>query len=412
MYTYKRAVGVSRRSPKGDELLDIAGIPCNTLFTEYSRLLIVVLDGYSNKDVAIDLQYYLVDLGVFTGDIQAWLNTKASTPLKTEPKLPGDRYRYVTTQDIQYKEFSLLPGNALAGDDSQDMYTTADAPDIRVVKTDNSEVDWTALVERALWTINGHMVRAVKGNRCLYLLNAGKHFNVDDNIHVNCLNFNTVSKLSTRPIAAGDIKFEIIDGVKYLHVSSKVSLKDKTVWMSIGGRLYQNDVVQPRGNDSFAIKINKVDWFSAIFDSKRLIDLSSVIDKDRMVVPAEFFSTEEFFTKLFTDISSFMVIFDNPRLYASLVPLTSYLYPFTYHTEETRQIPLLTGNGLLPKYYVRRIINRRLLDIDIGVQRIYANKTTGIHNEGNLYHGFTNRHDPSKLHSGYLLYIRAIVQGD
>lgn len=412
MYSYKRAVGVSRRSPKGDELLNIAGIPCNTLFTEYSRLLIVALDGYTNKDVAIDLQYYLVDLGAFSGDIQAWLDTKATTPLKTEAKLPGDRYRFVTTNDIQYKGFSLLPGNALTGDDSQDMYTTADAPDIRVVKTDNSEVDFDALVTRGLWAINGHLTRAVKGNRCLYLLNAGKHFNVDDNIHVNYLNFNTVSKLTTRPIAAGDIKFEIIDGVKYLHISSKTSLKDKTVWMSIGGRLYQNDVVQPRGNASFAIKINKVDWFSAIFDSKQLIDLSSVIDGERTVVGADFFSTEEFFTKLFTDISSFMIILDNPRIYSSLVPLVNYLYPFTYHTEETKQIPLLTGNGLLPKYYVRRIINRRLLDIDIGVQRVYANKTTGIHNEGNLYHGFTNRHDPSKLHSGYLLYIRAIAQGD
>jgi len=131
-----------------------------------------------------------------------------------------------------------------------------------------------------------------------------------------------------------------------------------------------------------------------------------------MVVGKDFFQTEEFFLNLLTDRSSFLVVLDNPHLYSYTVPLVNYLYPFTYHTEETRDIPLLTGGGLLPKYFKRKIINRRLLDIDIGVQRLYVNKTTGIRNEGNLFHGFTNRFKPSELHQGYLLYIRGLIQGD
>jgi hypothetical protein len=71
----------------------------------------------------------------------------------------------------------------------------------------------------------------------------------------------------------------------------------------------------------------------------------------------------------------------------------------------------MVSNGLLPKYFTRKIINRRLLDIDLGINKRYLNKTTGIHNEGNLFHGFTNRFQPSTLFEGYLLYIRAIIQG-
>jgi hypothetical protein len=412
MYTYDRAVGISRRSPKGEELLDIAAVPCNTLFTEYSRLIIVVDDSIAQRKVSVDLQYYYVELGSYTGTIQEWLNTKTNVVLRTSNTLPGDRYRFVTTHDIQYENFSLLPGSVVQGDDRQDLLTTSDAPDIRIVKTDGSDVDYDALVQRCLWVINGHLTRAIPGNKCLFLRNAGKHFNVYDNIHVNALNFNTVSKLNTYPIDLDDIKFELVNGVPYLHVKSKVPLQGKTTWMSIGGRLYLDDVVQYRGNDSFAIQINKVDWFTAIFDSKQLIDLSSVIDRDRMVVDKDFFKTEEFFTNLLTDLSSFLIVLDNPHLDVSLVPMTNYLYPFTYHTEETRRLPILTGNGLLPKYFTRRIVNRRLLDIDIGVQRLYVNNTTGIRNEGNLFHGFKSKYAPSKLHPGYLLYIRGIIQGD
>ena len=412
MYTYNRAVGVSRRSPKGEELLDIAALPCNTLFAEYSRLIIVVYDSIAMRDVSVDMMYYYNDLGSYAGTIQQWLNVMANTPLRSSNKLPGDRYRFVTTHDIQYEWFSLLPGSAAQGDDRQDLLTTADAPDIRVVKTNNTDVDFDALLHRGLFVVNGHLTRAMPGTRCLYLLNAGKHFNVYDNIHVNYLNFNTVSKLNTYPIPRDCIKYTEVDGVPFLHVKSKVPTANKTTFMSIGGRLYLNDIIVPRGNDSFAIQINKVDWFTAIFDSKELIDLSTVIDKERMVVDKNFFRNEEFFTKLLMDLSSFMIVLDNPYLDVSMVPMTNYLYPFTYHTEETRQLPILTGNGLLPKYFTRRIINRRLHDIDIGVQKLYVNKTTGINNGGDLLHGFKSKFAPSKLHAGYLLYIRGIIQGD
>lgn len=411
MYTYKRAVGINLLVPRGEELLDISTVPTRDLFGLYSQLTIVVADGLANRDVAIDARRYSDELGLFVGTIQAWLDTKAKVPLITSNTLPGTEYRFATMHDIQYEWFSLLPGDARLAADRQPLLTKTAARDIRVVKTDNTEVDFQALVDRCLWVINGHLTRAVKGVRELYLLNAGRHFNVDDNTHVGCLNLNTVSTLKTYPITANQIEFIPHDTYRSLRVDAPVSLVGKTVWMSIGGRLHLNDVVQVNGPKGVTIRTDKVDWFTRIFDSKELIDLSTVIDKERGVVGKDFFQTEDFFRKLLTDLSSFFIVLDNPHLYTELVPISTYRYPFTFHTEETRRIPLMVSNGLLPKYFTRRIVNRRLLDIDIGVNKRYVNKTTGIRNEGELFHGSTNRFSPSTLSKGYLLYIRGLIQG-
>lgn len=410
MYTYKRAVGINQLVPRGEELLDISTLQTKTLPTTFSELRIVVQDSLYAAEVTIDMADYVNAFIAFTGTIQQWLTSKASVPLKTSNTVPGTEYRYVTTQDIQYKWFTLFPGDARLTEDRQAHLDTASAPDIRVMKTDGTAVDYPALAERSLWTINGHLVRAVADAKALYLLNAGRHFNVNDNIHVSSLNFNTVSKLKTYTLAKEDIDFEEHDTYNFLHIRTPVSMKGKTVWMSIGGRLYLNDVVSPVSERAMSINTTKVDWFTRIFDSKALIDLSSVIDKEREVVGKNFFSTKEFWEALLTDPSTFLIVLDNPNLFVSLEPIVSYRYPFTYHTEETRHIPLMTANGLLPKYFTRKLINRRLLDIDIGVEKRYLNKTTGTANGGDLYHGYTNRFAPSKLHNGYLLYIRSVIQ--
>jgi len=412
MYTYKRAVGVNQLVPRGEELLDISSFQTQALPGQFSQLKIVVQDGLYKAEVAIDMADYINEFSAFVGTIQQWLDTQSNVPLKTSNTLPGNQYRYVTSHDIQYKWFTLFPGDARLTVDRQAYLDTASAPDIRVIKTDRTAVDYRALAERSLWTINGHLVRAVGDDEALYLLNAGKHFNVNDNIHVNSLNFNTVSKLKTYTLSKEDIEFDDHDSYKFLHVRTPVSMKGKTVWMSIGGRLYLNDVATPVGERLIAIHTEQVDWFTRIFDSKALIDLSGVIDKEREVVGKKFFSTKEFWEALLTDQSTFFIVLDNPNLFVSLEPITTYRYPFTYHTEETKPIPLMTANGLLPKYFTRKLINRRLLDTDIGIQKLYLNKTTGTANGGDLYHGYTNRFAPSKLHNGYLLYIRSVIQKD
>lgn len=411
MYTYLRAVGIYQSGPQGEQLLDISRYALKQIPLYFRGMVIVVNDAMYNREVSIDLlKDYRNELMGSELTIQQWLDSKANVPLTTSNTLPGNDYRYVTCSDIQYQGFSLAPGNVNITDDRQASLTVSSANDIRVHKTNNTSVDYTALEKRALWTVNGHLCRAIGRDKDLFLINAGKHFRIYDNIHVTCLNFNTVSTLNTYPIKEDMIEFEQFDELGFLHIKTPFPLTDKTVWMSIGGRLTISDVIKVTGPNSLRIHPEYVDWFTRIFDSKQLIDLTSVIDTEREVVGKDFFSTETFFTKLLTDPSSFLIVLDNPHLSVETVPVTPYKYPFTFHTHETQNLPLMVSNGLLPKYYTRKIVNRRLLDIDIGMNRLYLNKTTGIQNGGDLYHGFVSRQRPSVLHRGYLLKIRSIIQ--
>lgn len=413
MYTYIRAVGVYSSGPKGQQLLDISKYSLETVCKYFKEMIVVLNDSMSKeKELALNLFDYYEEVKVYKKNIQSWLDENQTRVLKTSTKVPGNRYGYVTSQDIQYKWFSLFPGSINRPSDSQGLLTVNNAPDIRVMKTDGSKVDYKALANRSLWTINGYMVRAVADDTAVYLQNAGKHYRVYDGIHVNCLNFNTISTLNTETVVKENIKFIEVSGYQQVRVKSKTSLKGKTVWMSIGGQLYFNDIVDVLNDNTIRIQTDKVDWFTKIFDAKRFIDISTIIDKEREIVDKNFFRTEDFFQKLFTDLSTFIIILDNGNMSVESVPLTTYRYPFTYHTEEKLNLPLMLSNGMIPKYFVRKIINRRLLDIDMGVQRAYLNKTTGSANEGNLLHDYTNRCIPSHYFRGYHLKIRSIVQKD
>jgi len=410
MYTYKRAVGINQLVPEGQEIVDISTLQTKALPITFTELIIVVTDSLYKRDVAINMQDYVNEFIAFKGTIQQWLTSKASVVLKTSNTLPGTEYRWGTLHDIQYQWFTLHPGDAKMAIDRQEHLDVGDAPDIRVYKTDRSAVDYKSLAERCLWTFNGHMVRAVGDETGLYLLNAGKNFRVNDNCHACCINLNTLTKLQTYSLKEEDLIYENNEDYIFVHLKAPVSLLKKTVWMSIGGRLYLNDVVHMVSEKMLAIRTERVDWFTRIFDSKRFIDLDGIIDSEREVVGKDFFTTEAFWKALIAHPSTFLIVCDNPHLYVSLKPVQAYKSPFTYETHETRALPLLTADGMLPKYFTTRIINRRVLNTDLGNQKLYLNWGTGIGNEGELHHGYTNRFRPSKLNNAYLLSIRSVIQ--
>lgn len=410
MYTYKRAVGINQLVPEGQEIVDISTLQTKALPITFSELVIVVTDSLYNRDVSIDMLDYVNDFVSFNGTIQQWLDTKSTVVLKTSNTLPGTEYRWATLHDIQYEWFTPFPADAGMAMDRQAFLDNASAKDIRYYKTDKSSVDYTALAERCLWVFNGHLTRAVGDTTGLYLLNAGKNYRVNDNCHACCINMNTMTKLKTYGFKPEDVIFEQGDTHIFVHLKTPVSLLNKTVWMSVGGRLYLNDVINMVSEKMLAIRTERVDWFTRLFDSKRFIDLEGVIDEEREVVGEDFFKTEKFWKALLAHPSTFLIVADNPHLYVSLDPVQSYKSPFSYETSETKALPLLTADGMLPKYFTYRIINRRILNTDLGNQRLYLNWTTGVGNGGDLHHGYTNRFKPSKLNDAYLLSIRSVIQ--
>lgn len=412
MYQYIRAVGLYKDGPTGEQLLDIAQYRLKDVAKYFSEMLVVIKDLLSDEaEVVINLNDYREEINTLDLTIQQWLDAKSSVPLITSNKVPGNEYRYVTCGDIQYQGFSLLPGNAKLSADKQDKLTTTGAPDLRVQKTLLSQVNYGLLQTNCLWTVNGYLTRSVATEDCLYLLNAGRSFNVYDNIHVGYLNFTTLSKLSTYPLTKDQIKYQNIDGKIQALIKTNLDFTNKQVWMSIAGQLYLTDIVRPRGKDSLRVDLSMVDLMSKIYTAKNYINLDGVLDQERAIVDKDYFRTEEFIVNLLTHHNTFLIVLDNPNLSVEVKPIVTYQFPFTYYTEETLKIPLLLASGSLPKYFTRRLANKRLLDIDTMVRRRYLYKTVG-NIDNNVIHPYTNRFHPADYESGYLLYIKGIYTED
>lgn len=407
MYQFQRSVVRYVTGPAGLVPYDISAIPLNVFYKYFKEALIVVHDGIYNVNVTIKYSDYQAEFGQFTGLISDWLLTKANEVLKTYETVPKETYGMVTLHDIQYEWFTLLPGNVLKSNKDQDLITVGDAPDIRIHKTDNSQVNYPELKDYTLWLMNNHMVRAVADEKDIYLLNAGKHFNVNNNTHVCCMNFKGIGKVKTLGIKKEDIQFTSDSSAQHLKIKCSEDLKNKTVWMVLGGRLYMSDVIQVVSGNSVVVKTSNVDWFEKLFCSREWLDLSKVFNPKVAMLDKDYFSTGSFFTNLATDLSSFFVIIDNPNVSVSLVPLGEYQFPFTYYTERTEKLPLLLSNGLMPKYAVRKMVDKRLLDIDAGIHKTYLFHTSGVNN-GGVFHEAVNLGNNSRYNRGYLLEIKAL----
>lgn len=408
MYTLVRAVVRYANGPRGYQPLDVSAIPLNSYYKYFKEVFIVITDSLYSKNVSIKYTDYQSSFGAYTGTIQDWLNDNSSVVLKTYTEYPSDVWVTATLHDIQYEWFSLYPADTRRSSKDQSMIALADAPDIRVHKTDNSEVDYDGLAKYTLWLVNNHFVRHMSDGTDIYLYGAGKHYLTNTNTHVCCINFNGLGEVITQPIGIGDISYEKTGNFQHLKVKTTQDLSNKTIWMVIGGRLYMNDVINVSGESQVTVDINKVDWFDKIFTSRHWIDLTRVIPKDQIAVDKDYFRNADFFTKLLTDQSSFFVFIDNTTMEVTLLPTQEYRFPFTYHTERTDNLPLLLNNGLVPKYSQRKIGNRRLLDIDSGTHKRYLYPTTGVNNGGGMIHEEVNLNFPERYNRGYLLEIKAL----
>jgi len=409
MYSFIRSVVRYNQGPVGLQEYDISRVPLNTLYKYFQEVYIIVMDGIYKQEVAIKYTDYQSDFGAYSGLIAAWLTSKANVALKTYNEFPRGTYRMVTMHDIQYEWFSLLPGNAKRSPADQDSIALADAPDMRIHKTNNSAVDYLDLNKSTLWLINNHFVRNVADADNIYLLNASKHYRVNNQSHVCCWNFKGIGNIETFGIAKEDLHYTQEGSSQFLKVKCKGDMKGKTVWMVIGGRLYMNDIINVSDDNAVTVNINKVDWFDKIFTSRAWLDLSSVIKPEVVAVGKDFFQTESFFTNLLTDLSSFFILIDNPNLVVTHVPVGRYRFPFRYYTERKEKLPLLLSNGLYPKYMVRKHVNLRLLDIDAGLHKRYVFHTTGVNN-GGLHHEAVNLGYSESYNYGYLIEIKALTQ--
>lgn len=411
MYTYIRAAGAYYDGPVGAQLVDISEYKVSSIFNALKRINIIVTNSYyPDQEFNLDLYDYYNELHDYELTIQDWLDTQSGNVLKVSNAVFGSTYRYVLTWDMEYKGFYLYPGDTALGTDRQDLLTPDNAPDIRMLRPDRKDIKYKTISKISLYTINGHFVRCNGAEDALYLLDVGKHFKVNNNIHVHCYNFNGISTLGYTPITSNMVYFDNSTGSNHINLVLDKDVSKKKVWLVIAGKLYTDDVISVTGVNTVQVKINAVNWNETLFNSQNLIDLSPIITPETKVLKASYLKSKTFFYSLLTHSTSFVIIFDNPDISTEYGDLETLPYPSSFQTYEREDHPLRLENGLFPSYITRDVGNQRLLDIDIPITKVYLNRSTGADNGGGLYHNTTGRFEPVNLVKGHLFKIKTLTR--
>lgn len=410
MYTYIRAVGALKSGPTGQHLFNVENYKVSDIFKHFQRMTVVIKNSFYDQDVALDLWDYQNELEYYDNTLQTWLDTKASEILITSNTLPGGVLKPITAFDAQYHNLRIFPGDVMKSDNSQTEVDVNNAPDIRLRHKDMPTFKYDQFVKTTLFTINGHFVRGVHGDKDVFLIGAGKHYRIEKNIHINCLNFYNRSTLTTAPIQIEDITVETPDTGIVLRVKFKESIAKKLVWMVIAGQLYIDDIVKPVSDNSVMIAINNVDIITKLFIAQDYINVDGIIDQETRIIPGDVLKTKEFYEKLLTHFTSFSVVLDNPNISVTVEPLQTFTYPTAFLVPlESNNLPLMLNNGLFPAYLAIRASNKEsLLKTDISISKNFLNKTTGTGNGGNAYHSYASRYYPADRVTGYFFKINAL----
>lgn len=407
-YQYVRAVGVYINGNGGETIVDLTGVPTNTLASTFAKLAIVYNDSLYKTNYVIRLEDYSVSFNNFSGDIIAWFTAQANNVLEYDDSYPGSAYVYAQAGDLQDYGYKYLPGDHQQSSDRQDLLTPSGCADVRVTQIYETR-DWKSIVNTNLFTLNGHFIRAVGLTDALYLIGGGKNYRVNDNINVEGIDFKNLTTLNTYPFTQDMISFVNDNSYHSLQLNLGMDTSNKTVWFVLGGRLMFNYPLLKRiGDQSFRIDFRQCDLMTRLFESLNYIDLSDVMNQEQEVVTALFPFSTTTLTDLLLNTNSFFIVFDTPALGVTIKPLETFTYPTTFFAHDTFTHPLMLNNGLFPAYKTKVQNNDMLINTGISYVPELLNHTTGVSNGGDLYHSYENLYSKATPVQGYSFKIHVL----
>lgn len=410
MYTFRRCIGAYQGDLVGLQLLDITTAKLSSVM-ELTRLcFITVYDHLLLRESTIDMDVYRNEALYFDGTIQQWLDTKESLPLIPYDGVIGEDFHYVRMEDLQIAGYQILPGRYDLAAGRQSSLTVAGGKDILVRHLTATNVKYADFVETTLFTYNGYFHQAQGRPDGLYLMGAGKNFQVDDTGHVGALDFNSISKVNTQSFTKDQLD---IDAKRHqVTITVDHDILQETVWFVIAGKLICNpSAITKIGPNLIRLDLRALDLGRLLIQGAKHIDLDNIANCTSGVVEAGLLERSGTIEQLLTNFNSFMVFLSNPYLGVSVEPLERYTFPTTFATEDVFHHPVMTSDGRFPTYRHREGAGRRLLDLDHRLIDVPIDYSTGPDNGGDLYHDAVNWSHPHTLIEAYHFKIFSIFKG-
>jgi hypothetical protein len=359
-YSYVSAVARKLHSTDPWAPVDISLLTLQQIYTQFARCIVTLTNSFlPGKNLYLDLASIQTTYGsTYNGRaFSSWLADIGNAALPTLTEEPSTalapalyRDAWAAGYTINTADYTRSPSDTIPELDKHDILITKDG------------IDYNFMAQHALVTVNGfYHLSGYSGGNGLYVVKGADTWRNCNDTQIGIHSFTNVGSLEIIPITTDMIfkqnNLQQLGNSAYINIGK--SFGGKIPIMVIGGYLHALDSgYEVVGDGILRVKFNKIPLLERIFESRGLIDLSSLnlattVNNDKQIGIDSLYSDATI--KAYLTLSqSFIVLVDAPSLYRRTWKLEQAHLPGRYYGYSLLQYPLRLGAGRMEEYIIKQ----------------------------------------------------------
>lgn len=356
MYTYVRALALSRSIGSQWTEMPLADILVFDIFQNYTKVYLVLSNPLLTEDVFVDMDTLRASYSSYNDTLNALLVLLNDTALPTVSTLPDTTVKFAKYSDAVRVGYKIKP--CTAGQVFPDGYPTIEYKDLEVTRNQYA-TNMQLIQDYCLVSVNGYYHWDESASGASYVYDGSITMRKSNLNHMGILSFYDIGKLTKVkldpanivPVTAGtDLKDKINFSVTH-------DLENKSYILVLGGYLClpQEGVFWRSGQNGFTLDINRINYKERILESQQYIDLKALgltqYPIGDNVISIDELLSDEVIKKYMTLSQSFLVIVDTPNLVSNKIHVRSSNLPGMFTCYQDPVYPLIVNYGKVAEYW-------------------------------------------------------------
>lgn len=356
MYTFVKAIGLTRSTGAQWRQVDISSILVYDIFTSYTRVFLVLQNSFLSLEQNVDMDSLRLEYSSYPGTLQELLVQIGNRTLPTVTTLPDTQVGYVRYSDAVRSEYKIEL--TIAGQVLPEHYPKSELLDLKLTRQ-KYRTDMALVHDHCMVSVNGYYHRTDHADGAAYVYDGAVSMRKSKLNHVGILSFLDIGKLEKVSLAAPRIA-PAVPGTKLsekLVFSVDHDLEGKSFFLVLGGYLVMpgEGVFWQSSDHSFTLDLNRLPYVERLFESSKYLDLSS-LDITPLPINAQAYNVPELFSdevikKYMTMSQSFLVIVDVARLVTNKIHVRKSNLPGVFTTYQDPSYPLIVNYGKAAEYW-------------------------------------------------------------
>lgn len=356
MYSYERALGLSRSIGSQWEEVDLEDKIVFDIFQNYTKVYLVLNNDALTQEVFVDFDVLKPLYSSYADTLAQLLIHLGNATLQTVTALPNTQVKFARYSDavrVGYKVKTCIAGTIVP-----DNYPPETLVDLKITR-EPFNTDMQLIQDYCLVSVNGYYHWTDANSDAAYAFDGGKTMRKSKINHLGLLSFLDIGKLTKIKLKAADIK-PVTVGTSLrdkINFTVEEDLENKSYILVLGGYMVfpQQDVFWRSGQNGFTLDVNRISYKERVFESTKYIDLkplglSTSTSGDNLYDVDELFS-DDVIKKYMLLSQSFLVLVDVPNLVTNKVFVRHSSLPGMFTAYQDPTYPLVVNYGKVAEYW-------------------------------------------------------------